>query len=92
MATADKELVDADIVISPALAILLNKRKRMESAPNLKMAVQQALAQIVDLKAAMDHKVDVVEGDLLLISRSVARTHRYDDPCFGEGLSPSTQV
>ena len=60
--TADKELVDADIVyFSTFLALLFNK-KRMESAPNLKMAITAGIgSDHVDLQAAMDHKVDVVE-------------------------------
>ena len=33
----------------------------MESAPNLKMAITGIGSDHVDLQAAMDHKVDVVE-------------------------------
>ena len=59
---ADKELVDADIVISQPFWPYYLTRKRMESAPNLKMAITAGIgSDHVDLQAAMDHKVDVVE-------------------------------
>jgi len=59
---ADKELVDADVVISQPFWPYYLTRKRMESAPNLKMAMTAGIgSDHVDLEAAMDHKVDVVE-------------------------------
>ena len=59
---ADKELVDADVVISQPFWPYYLTRKRMESAPNLKMAITAGIgSDHVDLQAAMDHKVDVVE-------------------------------
>ena len=59
---ADKELVDADVVISQPFWPYYRTRKRMESAPNLKMAITAGIgSDHVDLQAAMDHKVDVVE-------------------------------
>jgi len=59
---ADKELVDTDIVISQPFWPYYLTRKRMESAPNLKMAITAGIgSDHVDLQAAMDHKVDVVE-------------------------------
>ena len=69
---ADKELVDADVVISQPFFPYYLTRKRMESAPNLKMAVTAGIgSDHVDLEAAMDHKVDVVEVTYCN-SRSVA--------------------
>ena len=59
--TADKELIDADIVISQPFWPYYLTRKRIESAPNLKMAITAGIgSDHVDLQAAMDHKVDVV--------------------------------
>ncbi len=70
--TADKELVDSDIVISQPFWPYYLTRKRMESAPNLKMAITAGIgSDHVDLQAAMDHKVDVVEVTYCN-SRSVA--------------------
>ena len=69
---ADKELVDADVVISQPFFPYYLTRERMESAPNLKMAVTAGIgSDHVDLEAAMDHKVDVVEVTYCN-SRSVA--------------------
>ncbi len=69
---ADKELVDADVVISQPFFPYYLTRKRMESATNLKMAVTAGIgSDHVDLEAAMDHKVDVVEVTYCN-SRSVA--------------------
>ena len=69
---ADKELVDADIVISQPFFPFYLTRERMESAPNLKMAITAGIgSDHVDLQAAMDHKVDVVEVTYCN-SRSVA--------------------
>ena len=70
--TADKELVDADIVISQPFFPYYVTRKLMESAPNLKMAITAGIgSDHVDLEAAMDHNVDVVEVTYCN-SRSVA--------------------
>ena len=70
--TADQELVDADIVISQPFWPYYLTRQRMESAPNLKMAITAGIgSDHVDLQAAMDHKVDVVEVTYCN-SRSVA--------------------
>jgi len=69
---ADKELVDADVVISQPFFPYYLTRKRMKSAPNLKMAITAGIgSDHVDLQAAMDHKVDVVEVTYCN-SRSVA--------------------
>ena len=69
---ADKELVDTDIVISQPFFPFYLTRERMESAPNLKMAITAGIgSDHVDLQAAMDHKVDVVEVTYCN-SRSVA--------------------
>ena len=70
--TADKELVDADVVISQPFFPYYLTRKKMESAPNLKMAITAGIgSHHVDLQAAMDHKIDVVEVTYCN-SRSVA--------------------
>ncbi len=70
--TADKELIDADVVISQPFFPYYLTRKKMESAPNLKMAITAGIgSDHVDLQAAMDHKIDVVEVTYCN-SRSVA--------------------
>ena len=69
---ADKELVDSDIVISQPFFPYSLTREKMESAPNLKMAITAGIgSDHVDLQAAMDRKVDVVEVTFCN-SRSVA--------------------
>ena len=69
---ADRELVDSDIVISQPFFPYYLTRKGMESAPNLKMAITAGIgSDHVDLQAAMDNKVDVVEVTYCN-SRSVA--------------------
>ena len=70
--TADKELVDADVVISQPFFPYYLTREKMETAPNLKMAITAGIGSVhVDLQAAMDRKVDVVEVTYCN-SRSVA--------------------
>ena len=70
--TADKELVDTDIVISQPFWPYYVTREKMESAPNLKMAITAGIgSDHVDLQAAMDHNIDVVEVTYCN-SRSVA--------------------
>ena len=70
--TADKELVDADVVISQPFFPYYLTRKKMESAPKLKMAITAGIgSDHVDLQAAMEHKIDVVEVTYCN-SRSVA--------------------
>ena len=69
---ADKELIDSDVVISQPFWPYYLTRKRIESAKNLKMAITAGIgSDHVDLEAAMDHKVDVVEVTYCN-SRSVA--------------------
>jgi len=69
---ADKELIDADIVISQPFFPYYLTREKMESAKNLKMAITAGIgSDHVDLQAAMDHDVDVVEVTFCN-SRSVA--------------------
>tara|TARA_X000000368_G_scaffold264809_1_gene209690 strand:- start:691 stop:1890 length:1200 start_codon:yes stop_codon:yes gene_type:complete len=69
---ADKELIDADIVISQPFWPYYLTRKKMETAKNLKMAITAGIgSDHVDLQAAMDNKVDVVEVTYCN-SRSVA--------------------
>ena len=69
---ADKELIDADIVISQPFWPYYLTRKKIESAKNLKMAITAGIgSDHVDLQAAMDNKVDVVEVTYCN-SRSVA--------------------
>ena len=69
---ADKHIVDADIVISqPFFPYYLTKEK-IEKAKNLKIAITAGIgSDHVDLQAAMDHKIDVVEVTFCN-SRSVA--------------------
>ena len=60
--TADKELVDADVVISQPFWPYYLTREKIEKAKNLKMAITAGIgSDHVDLQAAMDNNVDVVE-------------------------------
>ena len=69
---ADKELLDADIVISQPFWPYYLTREKIESAKNLKMAITAGIgSDHVDLQAAMDNKIDVVEVTYCN-SRSVA--------------------
>ena len=69
---ADRELVDADIVISQPFFPYYLTREKMETAPNLKMAITAGIgSDHVDLQGAMDHNIDVVEVTYCN-SRSVA--------------------
>ena len=69
---ADKELIDADIVISQPFFPYYLTREKLESAKNLKMAITAGIgSDHVDLQAAMDNNVDVVEVTFCN-SRSVA--------------------
>ncbi len=69
---ADKELVDADVVISQPFWPYYLTKERIKSAKNLKMAITAGIgSDHVDLQAAMDNKIDVVEVTYCN-SRSVA--------------------
>ena len=69
---AEKELIDADIVISQPFFPFYLTRKRINSAKNLKLAVTAGIgSDHVDLEAAMERKIDVVEVTYCN-SRSVA--------------------
>ena len=69
---ADKELVGADVVISQPFWPYYLTREKIESAKKLKMAITAGIgSDHVDLQAAMDNKVDVVEVTYCN-SRSVA--------------------
>ena len=69
---ADKELIDADIVISQPFWPYYLTREKIESAKKLKMAITAGIgSDHVDLQAAMDNKIDVVEVTYCN-SRSVA--------------------
>merc|ERR1712056_125960 len=58
----DRELVDADYVISQPFYPAYMTRARLEHAKNLKMALTAGIgSDHVDLSAAMDHKIDVSE-------------------------------
>ena len=58
----DRELVDADVVISQPFYPYYCNAKRIASAPNLKMAITAGIgSDHVDLQAAIDNKVDVSE-------------------------------
>jgi formate dehydrogenase len=69
---ADRELVDSDIVISQPFFPYYLTREKMETAPNLKMAITAGIgSDHVDLQGAMDNNIDVVEVTYCN-SRSVA--------------------
>ena len=69
---ADKHIVDADIVISQPFFPYYLTKERIAKAKNLKMAITAGIgSDHVDLQAAMDNKIDVVEGTFCN-SRSVA--------------------
>ena len=69
---ADKELVDADVVISQPFWPYYLTKERIKSAENLKMAITAGIgSDHVDLQAAMENKIDVVEVTYCN-SRSVA--------------------
>ena len=69
---ADKELVDADIVISQPFWPYYLTKEKIKTAKNLKMAITAGIgSDHVDLQAAMDNKIDVVEVTYCN-SRSVA--------------------
>ena len=58
----DRELADADIVISQPFYPAYITAERIEKAPKLKMAITAGIgSDHVDLQAAMDRKVDVME-------------------------------
>ena len=69
---ADKHIVDADIVISQPFFPYYLTAERIKKANNLKMAITAGIgSDHVDLQAAMDNKIDVVEVTFCN-SRSVA--------------------
>ena len=69
---ADKHIVDADIVISQPFFPYYLTKERIAMAKNLKMAITAGIgSDHVDLQAAMDNKIDVVEVTFCN-SRSVA--------------------
>jgi formate dehydrogenase len=60
--TFDRELPDAEIVISQPFWPAYLTRKRIESAPNLKLAITAGIgSDHVDLQAAMDNGITVTE-------------------------------
>ncbi len=69
---ADQHIVDSDIVISQPFFPYYLTKERIKKAKNLKMAITAGIgSDHVDLQAAIDHKVDVVEVTFCN-SRSVA--------------------
>ena len=69
---AEKELVDADVVISQPFFPFCLTKERIAMAKNLKMAITAGIgSDHVDLQAAMDNKIDVMEVTFCN-SRSVA--------------------
>ena len=69
---AEKELVDADVVISQPFFPFYLTKERIASAKNLKMAITAGIgSDHVDLQAAMDNNIDVMEVTFCN-SRSVA--------------------
>ena len=69
---ADRELIDADVVISQPFWPYYLTKQRMSTAPNLKLAITAGIgSDHVDLEAAMERGIDVVEVTYCN-SRSVA--------------------
>ena len=69
---AEQELVDADVVISQPFFPFYLTKERIATAKNLKMAITAGIgSDHVDLQAAMDNKIDVMEVTFCN-SRSVA--------------------
>ena len=69
---AEKELVDADVVISQPFFPFYLTKERIASAKNLKMAITAGIgSDHVDLQAAMENNIDVMEVTFCN-SRSVA--------------------
>ena len=69
---AEKELVDSDVVISQPFFPFYLTKERIAMAKNLKMAITAGIgSDHVDLQAAMDNKIDVMEVTFCN-SRSVA--------------------
>ena len=69
---AEKELVDADVVISQPFFPFYLTKERIATAKNLKMAITAGIgSDHVDLQAEMDNKIDVMEVTFCN-SRSVA--------------------
>ncbi len=69
---ADKHIVDADVVISQPFFPYYLTAEKIKKAKNLKMAITAGIgSDHVDLQAAMDNKIDVVEVTFCN-SRSVA--------------------
>tara|TARA_A100000164_G_scaffold333230_1_gene323648 strand:- start:340 stop:1539 length:1200 start_codon:yes stop_codon:yes gene_type:complete len=69
---ADKHIIDADVVISQPFFPYYLTAERIKKAKNLKMAITAGIgSDHVDLQAAMDNKIDVVEVTFCN-SRSVA--------------------
>jgi formate dehydrogenase len=69
---AEKELVDADVVISQPFFPFYLTKERIAMAKNLKMAITAGIgSDHVDLQAAMENKIDVMEVTFCN-SRSVA--------------------
>ncbi len=69
---ADKHIIDADIVISQPFFPYYLTKERIAKAKKLKMAITAGIgSDHVDLQAAMDNKIDVVEVTFCN-SRSVA--------------------
>ena len=69
---AEKELVDSDVAISQPFFPFYLTKERIATAKNLKMAITAGIgSDHVDLQAAMDNKIDVMEVTFCN-SRSVA--------------------
>ncbi len=86
--TLDKELADAEIVISQPFWPAYLTAERMAKAPKLKLAITAGIgSDHVDLDAAMKHGVTVAEVHLLQLHQR-RRARGDDDPWPGAQLSP----
>ena len=86
--TFEKELPDAEIVISQPFWPAYMTKERIDKAKKLKLVVTAGIgSDHTDLQAAMDKGVTVAEVTYCN-SISVVRAHRHDDPGAGAQLHP----
>jgi formate dehydrogenase len=88
----ERELLDADIVISQPFWPAYLTAERMAKAPKLKLAITAGIgSDHVDLQAAIDHGLTVTEVTYCN-SISVAEHVVMDDPVAGAELHPLLPV